>query len=224
MPPAKAPSSAQEARVIKGPGGTDLSRAEATRGRILDAAVRAFADKGFHGTTTRDITSACGLSSAGLYVHHKSKEELLYQISLAGHETTLEVVRASKAAATEPSEQLASTMKAFAAHHAREPMRGRVVNYELAALSPAHYREIRAIREQISDEVRGIVDAGLAAGVFDTPDARKAAGALISLGVDVARWYREGGSWTPEDIAEFYAGLALRIVGAAGHSQDDSKS
>ena len=97
------------------PDGADLSRAEATRGRILDAAVQAFADKGFHGTTTRDITSACGLSSAGLYVHHKSKEELLHQISLAGHVTTLQLVIDSKAASTDPVEQLSSTMRAFAA-------------------------------------------------------------------------------------------------------------
>lgn len=196
--------------------GADLSRAEATRGRILDAAVQAFAEKGFHGTTTRDITSACGLSAAGLYVHHKSKEELLYQISLAGHQTTLRLVRDSKATSTEPLEQLASTMGAFAAHHAREPTRARVVNYELAALSAAHYTEIRALREQISEEMRQIVDAGVATGVFDTPDSKMAAMALLSLGIDVARWYREGSGWSPDEIAEFYIGLALRMVGASG--------
>ena len=195
--------------------GADLSRAEATRARILDAAVHAFAEKGFHGTTTRDITSACGLSAAGLYVHHKSKEELLYQISLAGHETTLRLVRESKARAAEPVEQLTSTMGAFAAHHATEPTRARIVNYELAALSPAHYAEIRALREQISDEMRQIVDAGVAAGVFDTADSRMATVALLSLGIDVARWYREGSGWAPDEIAEFYTGLALRMVGAS---------
>lgn len=200
--------------MTKLPNEADRSRAEATRGRILDAAVHAFAEKGFHGTTTRDITSACGLSSAGLYVHHKSKEELLYQISLKGHETTLQLVINSKAVSAEPTEQLALTMGAFAAHHAREPTKARVVNYELAALSPAHYTEIRAIRERISDEMRTIVDGGVAAGVFNTADSRMAAVALLSLGIDVARWYREGGAWTPEEVAEFYVGLALRMVGA----------
>ena len=196
--------------------GAESSRTEATRHRLLQAATQAFAERGFHGTKTRDITNAAGTSSAALYVHHKSKEELLYQISLAGHETTLELVLASKAGSAEPAEQLTLTMGAFAAHHAREPTRARVVNYELAALSPAHYTEIRAIREQISEAMRSIVDAGVAAGVFTTPDSRKAAVALLSLGIDVARWYREGGGWTPEEVAEFYVGLALRIVGAWG--------
>ena len=193
--------------------GPDLSRAEATRGRLLDAAVQTFADKGFHGTTTRDIANASGLSSAGIYVHHKSKEELLYQISLAGHQATLKLVVDNRSASTNPVEQLAFTMGAFAAHHAREPTRARVVNYELAALSPAHYSEIRTIRDQIGDEMRQIVDAGVAAEVFNTRDPRMAAAALLSLGIDVARWYHEGGAWSPEAIADFYVELALRIVG-----------
>ena len=63
---------------------SDLPRADATRARLLDAATAAFAEKGFHGTTTRDIATAAGMSSAALYVHHKSKEELLYLISRTG--------------------------------------------------------------------------------------------------------------------------------------------
>jgi AcrR family transcriptional regulator len=199
--------------VSKPLGEADLSRSEATRGRILEAAVQAFADKGFHGTTTRDITSACGLSAAGLYVHYRSKEELLYEISLRGHETTLDLVLQSRASAAQPAQQLVLTMGAFAAHHAREPTTARVVNYELAALSPSHYTVIRALREQISEEMREIVDAGVAAGAFKIHDSRKAAMALLSLGIDVARWYHEGGEWSPEEVAEFYVSLALRIVG-----------
>jgi hypothetical protein len=38
--------------------------------------------------------------------------------------------------------------------------------------------------------------------------------ALLSLGVDTARWYRDEGDWSPEDVAEHYAELALRMVGA----------
>ena len=62
------------------------------RTRLLAAAVAAFAAKGFHGTTTRDISTTAGMSPAALYVHHRSKEELLHQISLAGHERTLALV------------------------------------------------------------------------------------------------------------------------------------
>ena len=197
------------------PGDADPSRAEATRLRLLAAAVQAFANKGFHGTTTRDIAGAAGLSSAGLYVHHRSKEELLYQISLSGHERTLRLIIESKSGTPSPLEQLSRAVRAYTAHHAREPTEARVVNYELAALSPAHYLEMRAIREQISDEILQIVEAGVAEGTFDTVNPHMATVAVLSLGIDVARWYREGGSWTPEDVGDFYVGLALRMVGCS---------
>ncbi|WP_240437605.1 helix-turn-helix domain-containing protein [Sciscionella marina] len=57
------------------------------RARLLDAATSAFAKRGFHGTTTPDIAETAGMNPAALYVHHKSKEELVYLISRSGHET-----------------------------------------------------------------------------------------------------------------------------------------
>jgi len=193
---------------------SERSRAGATRARLFEAAARAFAEKGFHGTTTRDIATAAGMSPAALYVHHRSKEELLYLISRTGHERTLRLVREAAASSDDPVEALSRVVREFAVHHARENVRARVVNYELAALSPEHLAEIRGIRRAISREIRDLVERGTASGAFDTPDPRAAATALLSLGIDIARWYREEGDWTPEDVAERYVRIALRIVGA----------
>ena len=193
---------------------TDLPRAAATRARLLDAAVRAFAERGFHGTTTRDIAAAAGMSPAALYVHHRSKEELLYLISRSGHERTLALVRDGVACSDDPAEQLVTVVRQFAIDHARRHTGARIVNYELAALSPEHFEEIRQIRQSIDHEVRRLVESGVAMGVFHVRDAGMAALAVLSLGIDIARWYRDEGTWTPEDIGDHYAELALRIVGA----------
>ncbi|WP_433566195.1 TetR family transcriptional regulator [Nocardia sp. CA-151230] len=192
----------------------DRSRADETRARLLDAAVAAFAERGFHGSTTRDITSIAGLSTAAIYVHHRSKEELLYQVSRTGHLDTLERMRESVAASEEPVEQLVAVIREFAIHHARAHTVARVINYELAALSPEHQREIKEIRHVIDTEMRQLIERGVDAGVFDNPNPRMAAVALLSLGIDLARWYREGGPLSPEEIGEYYVDLALRIVGA----------
>jgi AcrR family transcriptional regulator len=192
----------------------ERSRSDAARTRLLDAATAAFADHGFHGTTTRDIASAAGMSPAAVYVHHRSKEELLYLISRAGHEHTLALVRRSVAATDGgPAEQLAAVMRDFAADHARTHTTARIVNYERAALEPAHHAEILELRRAIGLEFRELVRRGIESGEFHVTDADMAAGALMSLGIDVARWYRDGGSWSPEDIGAFYADLALRVVG-----------
>jgi AcrR family transcriptional regulator len=185
------------------------------RSRLVAAAVESFAAKGFHGTSTRDIASAAGMSPAALYVHHRSKEELLHHISRDGHDRTLALVREAVASSGDPREQLLAVVHAFVGYHAEGHTGARVVNYELAALSPEHLEEIAAVRRQIEAEMRGVVERGVADGVFTTSNPHMTALALLSLGIDVARWYRDEGEWTPEQIADHYCELAVRIVGAA---------
>ncbi len=182
--------------------------------RLLDAATSAFAEKGFHGTTTRDIAGAAGMSPAAVYVHHRSKEELLFLISREGHQQALAVVREARASSADPVEQIAAVGRAFAEFHAHQHTVARILNYELAALSEEHRAEIDEYRTGIDRELRELVAEGVTAGVFDTPDPALAATALASMSVDIARWYREDGAWSAEQIGDYYSGLALRLVGA----------
>lgn len=55
---------------------TDLGAKE----RILENAVRIFSEKGFHGTSMRDIAGASECSLPTLYYHYKSKNELFEEI------------------------------------------------------------------------------------------------------------------------------------------------
>lgn len=193
---------------------TQQERSDATRARLLDAAVSAFAEHGFHGTSTRDIAVAAGLSPAAVYIHYKSKEELLYQISRRGHDTSRRLMEVALATSDDPAQQLAGMVRAMALDHARNHTTGRVVNYELDALSPRHRREIRHIRAEIERGVRGVVESGIESGVFGTTEPDKAAVALLSLSIDITRWYHDAGRWSPEDVAEFYVDLALKMVAA----------
>ena len=185
------------------------------RTRLAAAAVDAFAARGFHGTTTRDISTTAGMSPAALYVHHRSKEELLFELARHGHLRVLELVRASVAPLSDPVAQLGQLVEDFVRDHAEAHTGARVINYELAALSPEHHAEILAIRHEIDLVLRDVLDRGVAAGVFTTPDPRMTALAILSLGIDVARWYRDEGRWAPDEVATHYRLLALRMVGAA---------
>ncbi len=55
---------------------TDLNAKE----RIMENAVRIFSEKGFHGTSMRDIAGASNCSLPTLYYHYKSKNELFEEI------------------------------------------------------------------------------------------------------------------------------------------------
>jgi AcrR family transcriptional regulator len=196
------------------PSGPPPRRSDDARRRLEHAAATTFADRGFHGTSTRDVAAAAGMSPAALYVHFASKEELLYRLSAAGHEATLRTLREAVASTDDPAGQLAAAVRAFVRFHATQSVQARVVNYELAHLEPAHRQEIRAVRREIDATLRAVVARGVVTGAFDVPDIRLTTVALLSLGVDVARWFRPGGDWDAEHLAERYAAIALRIVGA----------
>jgi AcrR family transcriptional regulator len=189
-------------------------RSADTRERLLAAAGSAFAERGFHATTTRDIAAAAGMSPAAVYVHHESKEELLYLISLEGHMRTRELVRKAIGTAADPVEQLRAVMAAFTTFHAEQHTLARVVNYELVALNPQHREEIANLRRAIRRDVQSVVEAGMSTGVFNTADATMTTMALLSLGIDIGRWYGVEANWPPQTIASLYAELALRMVAA----------
>src|SRR5437588_3602774 len=57
--------------------------AEERRAAITQAAQRVFADKGFHGTTTRALAEAAGVSEALLFKHFPTKQALFAAIQMA---------------------------------------------------------------------------------------------------------------------------------------------
>lgn len=182
--------------------------------RLLTGAVDAFAERGFQATTTRDIASRAGMSPAALYVHYPSKERLLFEISLFGHQAALAVLRtATGGTADPPAGRLRAMVAAFTEWHAEHHTIARVVQYELAALAPDHLAEVAAIRRAISAEVEQVLADGIAAGSFDVDDLPGTTLAVLSLSIDVARWYTPHRS-KPATLGALYADLALRMVQA----------
>ncbi|MEV6737690.1 TetR/AcrR family transcriptional regulator [Streptomyces sp. NPDC051104] len=182
--------------------------------RLLVAAVEAFAERGYHATTTRDIAGRAGMSPAALYIHYKTKEELLHRISRIGHDKALEILRTAARREGSATERLADAVSSFVRWHAGRRTTARVVQYELDALGPDARAEIQALRRQVDAEVRGIVEDGVAAGEFDVLDVKGTTLAILSLCIDVARWFNVNGSRTPEEVGALYADLVLRMVGA----------
>lgn len=184
--------------------------------RLLLAAVEAFAERGYHATTTRDIASRAGMSPAALYIHYKTKEELLHRISRIGHEKAVAILRTAARAEGSPGERLAEAVSSFVRWHAGGRTTARVVQYELDSLGPEARAEILGLRRQVDAEVRGIIEEGVRSGEFDVIDVRGTTLAVLSLCIDVARWFNVDGPRTPEEVGALYADLVLRMVGAGG--------
>jgi AcrR family transcriptional regulator len=190
------------------------AEADASR-RMEEAAIEAFAQRGFHATTTRDIAARAGLSPAALYVHYPSKAALLAQISLRGHQLAVELVTAAAGRPdTDAVGRLRGLVADFVRWHAEHHRQARVVQYELAALPAPDRAAVAVLRRQIEQLVEDLIRAGNAEGTMDVAEPRRVARAILSLSIDVARWFDPAGRDTPVALGELYAELALRMVGA----------
>jgi AcrR family transcriptional regulator len=189
---------------------TDLG--EVPRG-LLTSAVRCFALNGFHATTTRDICVATGLSPAALYVHFPSKEAVLFEIIRAGHERVLAHVKdPSTLSGPSSTDRLRTVVSRYTAWHARHHVAARVCQYELTSLAAGHYDEVVELRHRTNEFFRDIVARGVADGAFAQVDVKRVTRAMLSLSIDLVRWYRLDGSDSPDQLGEFYADLALKLV------------
>jgi AcrR family transcriptional regulator len=180
---------------------------------LLSAAVRCFAGNGYHGTTTRDISLGAGLSPAALYVHFSSKESVLFEIVRRAHEHALAEIRtASLAPDADPTAALAELMSRYTAWHARHHVAARVAQLELAGLTPEHYEHVVALRRATGELFREVVTRGVDDGSFVVAEVAPVVRAMLSLSIDLVRWYRLEDGDSPEQLGRLYAQLAVRMV------------
>lgn len=200
-----------------GPGegvAVDGAQADAPT-RLLQASIESFAAKGFHATTTRDIAAAANMSQAALYVHYKSKADVLFLICMTGLDELVRIMDEAAERSSGPLEEFTQVAYSFAVWHAEHSAMARVANYQIHALLPDHWAKVREVRHLIEVRVRGIIEAGVGAGVFDVRDSHMTTFSVISMGIDIARWYRANDAWTVDEVADHYRRMCLRMVGVA---------
>jgi TetR/AcrR family transcriptional regulator len=178
------------------------------RTEILHAALRAFRDTGYHGTTLEDIAQQLGVRKTALYHYFPDKEAILYACHREGLEEVAGIVaRARRSPAY--ADQLAYVIR----EHVRvmtDTLEGSSLALEVSALSPAHRAEVIAARDRYEQALREIVRRGVVGGEFRTVDPKLAVFAILGAINWVARWYSPDGSTHPLDLGLHYADHLLR--------------
>lgn len=161
---------------------TDPERHAARRNQILDAAVRCFADKGFHGTSTADICRAAGMSSGNMFHYFPTKDAVVMAIAEEDRRQT-----AAMFASIDPSANVVHsvirlaemTMAGFA-----DPVLARL-GIELAAeaaRNPAMAAMFEDNDRMTKDLLRDLLDEGIRRGeVAATLEVEAAVRWLIAL-------------------------------------------
>ncbi len=189
---------------------------------VLDRALTLFAERGYHGTALSEIAGALGVRTPSLYNHMRSKHELLEAIIDATTAGVLDDFHAVRAEGGEPAEVLRRASRVYAYRHATHRREALVVNRDTSSLDEPVRSTMQARRREHEHALRAVIAEGVDQGAFVVDSPALASFAIRELCVSIARWFSEDGPLTADEVADQYAGFALRIVGAGQPSVQPS--
>ncbi|HXF97334.1 MAG TPA: TetR/AcrR family transcriptional regulator [Gaiellaceae bacterium] len=143
------------------------------RSRILEAAVRVFAEHGFHRARVGDIAEDAGVAHGLLYHYFASKEDVLRTIFVENWGRFLARLRAVEQAEQPAPEKLAGIAKILLRTWRNDPALVTVMVRDVAR-SPELQEQVAEVREAFAI-VQRVIEQGQAEGDFRTGiDARLA--------------------------------------------------
>ncbi len=180
----------------------------------LAAALEAFAEHGYHGTSVRQIAARAGLSVPGLYHHYPSKQSLLQGISELTMADLLERSEAALAeAGGDPLARFDALIESLLRFHMFRRAQAFVGSTEIRSMDPDYRRIYVGHRDRQQAMIDEAVADGVAAGVFTTAHPRDAGRALATMCVGVSTWYRPDGPLAPDELVARNLELAHGLVG-----------
>jgi AcrR family transcriptional regulator len=180
--------------------------------RILRAAIVLFRERGYHGSSMRTLARRLRLEAASLYYHYPSKQDILFAILDRTLDELLAGVGRAVAAADGPEARLRAAVRFHVLFHTDSQHEAFVSASELRSLTAANLRLVLTRRDEYERVFRGLLAAGVRAGVFQVSDVRLTAMAILTMCTGVATWFSERGRLAPDAIAERYVEMILRSV------------
>ncbi len=154
---------------------TRAEQREATRARIVEAAIQAFAERGFHGASTRDIATRAGVNQ-GLITHHFGSKDALWREAMNRTFAQLHASigdRLDDAEHDDPREVARDVTREFVRFAARQPTmfrlmldEGKVADERLAWLVETHLRPAYDRFVQVGERVGFARDPTMAAHTY----------------------------------------------------------
>ncbi|MFC3714272.1 TetR/AcrR family transcriptional regulator [Sphingoaurantiacus capsulatus] len=187
---------------------------ETTQQRVLRAAVRLFAERGFHGTGIRDLAAAAELTTSTLYHYMTNKDDLLVEIMMGAITPLRDAAAAIRADIADPATALCAIVEHHVWAHASDRLATLVTDTELRALSGDRLKDVLTLRDEYEGLWRGAVEAGVEAGVFSTAHPNLAARALLQMATGVSHWFSAKGRLKLDELCRTYADNALALLRA----------
>lgn len=184
-----------------------------TRQDVIEAAGRLFAEKGYHGSSMRDLGRELGLLGSSLYAHVESKQDLLVGVVEEGARLFQASAVSALTAGGPPDNQL----RQLIAGHIGVVLDNRDVvrTYlnEARMLDAEHRSRVIAARDAYEQAFRQVIAAGMSDESF-RPDADAKLHSILILSMlnAIERWYRPEGRVSRDRLIDEVSDFALAAL------------
>ncbi len=175
--------------------------ARTTRDDVIEAAGRLFAEKGYHGTSMRDLGRELGMLGSSLYAHIDSKQDLLVEVVERGARLFDASARAALASSGGAAERLRALIRGHVDVVLDNLAVARTFLNEARMLDDEHRRRVVSARDRYEAAFRKVIREGIEEGTFrEGIDPKLASIFVLSVLNAIERWYRPEGTLDRESL------------------------
>ena len=178
------------------------TRWELQKDRMLRAAARCFNEKGYSGSSLKDVAAILGLTDAALYYYVRNKEELVYLCYLRAGDVGRDALDRAIAEGTDGLD----TVRRYLAYHVAA-MTGEdgpiAIMSEIPSLQPEHRDRILDISRRHSARFENILQRGIDDGSIAPCNVRMTGNAIMGALNWVPKWFRGDADIAAQVVAEF---------------------
>ena len=181
---------------------SEETRFQLQKGRMLRAAARCFNEKGYSGSSLKDVARILGLTDAALYYYVRNKEELVYLCYVRA----AEVGRESLDRAIDEGSNGLDIVVRYIRYHV-EVMAGErgpiAIMSEIPSLEPAHREEILEVSRDHGARFEAVLEQGITDGSIAPCDVRMTGNAIMGALNWVPKWFHGDAEVAEKVVAEF---------------------
>ncbi|WP_139920822.1 TetR/AcrR family transcriptional regulator [Hymenobacter sp. DG01] len=167
---------------------------------ILEEAAKLFKQKGFGGTSMRDLAGEVGIEAASMYNHIKSKDEILELICFRVSSTYISQLAEIEATDAPYVEKIKALISLHIRLMIEDGAAVSVANHDWKYLREPALTEFKDARKQYEKGFAALIEQGIAAGEFQPVNVSVALFTILSAVRWVELWYRPGRELSAEEL------------------------
>jgi TetR/AcrR family transcriptional regulator, cholesterol catabolism regulator len=182
---------------------------------VLQSAANIFFAKGFHATSIEDVARDVGMLKGSLYYYIKSKDDLLFQLLLAGIEDGDAFIAKQIDAEGDPMEQLERAIRAQIDYIIQKRVQFGLFLHEFDSLSGKRQHKLISVMSRYNARFVELVRRGQEQGNLMEGEPWIIVNGILGMCNWLYRWYDTDEISDPEKVKQIFVRMLLQGIRAA---------